>query len=311
LELECEVLDIQKSGDNFELITTKGIIRSTYVVNASGLQGDLVSAMVQKPEFSIHPRKGEYLLLDKSMGNTVSMVLFQPPTKMGKGILVAPTVDGNLLTGPTAVDVEDREDVSTSASGIKQVMEEAGKLVPGLGFRDVITSFAGLRATPDTGDFVIEASGKTAGFVNAVGIESPGLTAAPAIGEYVLELLSGQGLALKPKADFNPIRQPIVHFRELDDSRKNELIKSNPMYGNIICRCETVTEGEIVDSIRRTAGARNLDAVKRRTRAGMGRCQGGFCTPRVVDILSRELGIPPEEVTKKGTGSNILLGKRG
>ncbi|HHY82483.1 MAG TPA: NAD(P)/FAD-dependent oxidoreductase [Clostridiales bacterium] len=311
LKLECEVRDIRCTGDIFELITGKGAIRSNYVVNASGLQADIISSMVQETEFSIRPRKGEYLLMDKTMGNMVNTVIFQPPTRMGKGILVTPTVDGNLLTGPTAEDVDDRDDVSTSPSGMRRIMEEAKKLVPNLGFRDVITSFAGLRAAPDTGDFVIEASRKVKGFINAAGIESPGLTAAPAIGEYVLELLKEQGLALKPKDNFNPIRKSIVHFRDLNDNDRNELIRKNPMYGSIVCRCETVTEGEIVDSIRRPAGAKNLDAVKRRTRAGMGRCQGGFCTPRVVDILSRELGIPPEEVTKKGLGSNILLGKRG
>lgn len=310
LELECEVLSIRKIEDGFVLQTTKGDIQAAFVVNASGLQGDLISEMVQDKYFEIHPRKGEYLLLDKSCGNTVNTVIFQPPTEMGKGILVTPTVDGNLLAGPTALDVPSRDDFSTTAPGVRQLIEGARKSIPGMEFRDVITSFAGLRATPDTGDFVIEASLTTRGFVNAAGIDSPGLTAAPAIGEYILSILEQQGLVLQQKSGFNPIRKPVVRFRELRDAEKGELIRENPMYGNIICRCETVTEGEIVDSIRRPAGARNLDAIKRRTRAGMGRCQGGFCTPRLVAILSRELGIPAEEVTKKGKGSNILLGKR-
>ena len=239
----------------------------------------MISAMVNGQEFNINPRKGEYLLLDKNHGNMVNSVIFQPPTKMGKGILVTPTVDGNLLTGPTAVNVSDREDISTTSSGMHQIIEKTKSMVPGIQFRDVITSFAGLRATPDTGDFIIEASEKAKGFINAAGIESPGLTAAPAIGEYVLELLEQQGLKLEPKTDYNPVRVPLARFRDMNDREKEELIKSNPKYGNIICRCETVTEGEIVECIRRPAGARNLDAVKRRTRAGMGRCQGGFVLP--------------------------------
>ena len=310
LKLECEVEAIQKDEDIFVLKTNQGEVKASFVVNASGLHGDMVSAMVNGQEFNINPRKGEYLLLDKNHGNMVNSVIFQPPTKMGKGILVTPTVDGNLLTGPTAVNVSDREDISTTSSGMHQIIEKTKSMVPGIQFRDVITSFAGLRATPDTGDFIIEASEKAKGFINAAGIESPGLTAAPAIGEYVLELLEQQGLKLEPKSDFNPVRVPLARFRDMNDREKEELIKSNPKYGNIICRCETVTEGEIVECIRRPAGARNLDAVKRRTRAGMGRCQGGFCTPRLVAILSRELGIPAEQVTKMGGDSKILLGER-
>jgi glycerol-3-phosphate dehydrogenase len=310
LKLECGVLEIRKETEGFTLVTEQGEISAAYVINASGLYGDMVSEMAQEKTFEIHPRKGEYLLLDKSQGNMVNTVVFQPPTAMGKGILVTPTVDGNLLTGPTALDIPERDDFSTSAPGMKQVLEGARKSVPNIRFSDVITSFAGLRATPSTGDFVIEASKTAKGFINAVGIESPGLTAAPAIGEYIVSLLEKEGLSLKRKEDFNPLRKPVIRFRELEDEEKQALIRRNPYYGNVVCRCETITEGEIVDSIRRPAGARNLDAVKRRTRAGMGRCQGGFCTPRVVAILARELQIPEEEVTKKGKGSNILMGKR-
>ncbi len=310
LKLECQVQDIKKIEGGFVLATSQGDIKARFVVNAAGLYADLLSAMVNGPEFQIRPRKGEYLLLDKSQGNVVNSVIFMPPTEKGKGILVTPTVDGNLLAGPTAVDVSDREDLSVTSSGMNQIIKRAKQMVPDIQFRDVITSFAGLRATPDTGDFVIEASRKAKGFINAAGIESPGLTAAPAIAEYVLDLLRQQGLELKPKTDFNPVRKPLLRFSEMSDKEREELIRSNPMYGNIVCRCETVTEGEIVESIRRPAGARNLDAVKRRTRAGMGRCQGGFCTPRLVAILARELGIPAEEVTKKGKGSKILMGEK-
>ena len=308
---ECGVLGIRKEKEGFTLVTEKGEIRASCIVNAAGIYGDVISEMVQDKSFTIRPRKGEYLLFDKSQGNTVHTVLFQPPTKMGKGVLVTPTVDGNLLAGPTAEDVPDRDDVGTTAPGLEQVMESAKKSVPDIRFRDVVTSFAGLRATPSTGDFIIEASRTAKGFLNAVGIESPGLTAAPAIGEYVAGLLGKEGLPLVPKNDFDPIRKPVIRFRELADEEKQALINRNPLYGNVVCRCETVTEGEIVDSIHRPAGAGNLDAVKRRTRAGMGRCQGGFCTPRVVSILARELHIPVEEVTKKGKGSNLLVGRKG
>ncbi len=317
LKRNCRVLDIRKEKSmgkgqgNFVLTTEQGEIRASCLVNAAGVCGEMVSEMVQKKSFAIHPRKGEYLLLDKSQGSLVHSVIFQPPAKMGKGVLVAPTVDGNLLTGPTALDVLEKDDVGTTAEGLEKVKKEAGKSVPDIPFRDVITSFAGLRATPDTGDFIIEASGTAKGFLNAVGIESPGLTAAPAIGEYAVKLLEKEGLPLVPRNGFQPVRKPVVRFREQTDEEKQRLIRENPLYGNVICRCETITEGEIVDSIRRPAGARSLDGVKRRTRAGMGRCQGGFCTPRVAAILARELQIPEEKVTKKGRGSELLAEKRG
>lgn len=308
LILDCAVNDIEKTEENFILDTTQGKINSRYIINAAGLYSDTISAMVGDESFEINPRKGEYLLLDKRQGDVVNKVIFQPPTVLGKGILVTPTVDGNLLLGPTAENIMDKEDIATSSIGLNKVIEGATKSIPTVNTRDVITSFAGLRASSNIGDFIIEESSKVKGFVNVAGIESPGLSAAPAVSEYVIGILKSMDIELVEKDEHIP-RKPVYRFREMDEQDRVELIKLNPLYGNIICRCETITEGEIVDCIHRSIGASNLDAVKRRTRAGMGRCQGGFCTPRVVDIIARELNISKEEVTKMGGRSKVLVGK--
>lgn len=309
LILECNIEGIKKQENGYLLETSKGQIKSRYVINAAGVYSDTLAKMVGDQEINITPRKGEYLLLDKRQGNVVNTVIFQPPSVMGKGILVTPTVDGNLLIGPTAENIEDKDDIATTNMGLNAVIEGARKSVPSFNTRDVITSFAGLRATSSRGDFIIEESKVAKGFIHAAGIESPGLSAAPAIAEYVIDILKDIEVPLIKKENHDPIRKPVVRFRELSRLEQAKVIKENPLYGNIICRCETVTEGEIVDAIHRPAGAINLDGVKRRTRAGMGRCQGGFCAPRVVDILARELNIPKEEVTKMGGQSNILVGK--
>jgi len=318
LKLECEVKGIRREEyptqpfqfqPNFILSTSKGEVRSKYVVNAAGVYADVISAMAGDNHFSIKPRKGEYLLMDKNQGGIVNRVIFQPPTKMGKGILVSPTVDGNLLIGPNAVDVGEREDNSTSSSGLIQVVKGALRSVPSVNVREVITSFAGLRATPSTGDFVIGESSKVKGFINVAGIESPGLTCAPAIAGYVADILRNSGLELLIKESFSPIRYPIKKFADMDDGERAKMIKEDPRYGRIVCRCEKVTEVEIVNAAKSPVGARSLDGIKRRTRAGMGRCQGGFCSPRVMEILSRELGIPVEEITKMGGNSRILVGR--
>lgn len=309
LKLDTEVQGIYYDEGLFRLQTNGGLLNCKYVVNSAGVYSDMIAQMIGDYSFSITPRKGEYLLLDKSQGSMVDRVLFQLPTQSGKGVLVTPTVDGNLLVGPNASIQHDREDTSTSATGLEQVKLEALRSVPCINMREVVSSFAGLRATPSTGDFIIGHSEINSRFINVAGIESPGLTAAPAIGEYVAEILVSSGLELPNKIIYNPIRKPVVRFRELGVKEMNELIGKEPSYGRIICRCERITEGEVIDSIRRAAGAKNLDAVKRRTRSGMGRCQGGFCSPLIVEILARELGIPIEEVTKKGPGSRLLAGK--
>lgn len=309
LILECFVKDIVREADTYILKTTKGDIRSTYVINAAGVYSDDLARMIEDDTVSIMPRRGEYLLLDKRQGNVVNTVIFQPPSNMGKGVLVTPTVDGNLLIGPTAENIEDKEDISTTKMGLSKVIEGARKSVPACQARDVITSFAGLRATSSRGDFIIDESKVARGFVHVAGIESPGLSAAPAIATYVVKLLEKMGVPMIQKVVHDAIRQPVIRFRELSREEQGKVIRENPLYGNIICRCETVTEGEIVDAISRPAGATNVDGVKRRTRAGMGRCQGGFCAPRVVDILARELHIEKDEVTKMGGHSQILVGK--
>nr|WP_281819617.1 NAD(P)/FAD-dependent oxidoreductase [Vallitalea longa] len=308
LILDCSVNDIDKTDDNFILDTTQGKINSRYIINAAGVYSDNISSMVGDDSFQINPRKGEYLLLDKRQGDVVNKVIFQPPTVLGKGILVTPTVDGNLLLGPTAENIMDKDDIATTSIGLNKVIEGATKSIPTVNTRDVITSFAGLRASSNIGDFIIEEAKKVQGLINVAGIESPGLSAAPAVSEYVVEILKSMDIELIKKDEHIP-RKPVYRFREMDEKARVDLIKQNPLYGNIICRCETITEGEIVDCIHRSIGASNLDAVKRRTRAGMGRCQGGFCTPRVVDIIARELNISKDEVTKMGGKSKVLVGK--
>ncbi|HHX23183.1 MAG TPA: NAD(P)/FAD-dependent oxidoreductase [Thermoanaerobacterales bacterium] len=308
--LNAPVIDIEVLEDSSFLVKTpKGSIRSKYVINAAGLFADEISKMAGAEEYSITPRKGEYLIFDKHFGNLVSKAIFPTPTKISKGILVCPTVDGNIFIGPNSNNIEDKNDTSVNPPGIKEIIEGGKKLVPDLPLKNIITSFAGLRAVSNTNDFIIEASKKVRGFINVGGIQSPGLTSAPAIAIMVREILQEQGVTLKEKPDFIPQRPKKVRFRELDNKERSKLIEQNPAFGHVICRCETVTEAEIIDAIKRPVGARSIDAVKRRTRAGMGRCQGGFCSPRVLEIIARELGIDPLEITKKGPDSNMLVAR--
>ena len=291
-----------------EIVITAGgeEITTRYVVNAAGVFSDEVSRMLGDDSFSVHPRKGEYMLFDRK-NTCVRTVIFQTPSKLGKGILVSPTVDGNMFIGPTAVDMDDKRDTSVTAEGIAQLTKMSKKSVPAVNMRAVITSFAGVRAQPSTGDFVIGISKAEPRLIQAAGICSPGLTSSPAIAEEIDRLLHVAGLVMHEKATYNPIRRAIPEFRKLDNAERAALIAKDPRYGRIICRCETISEGEIVEAIRR--GARSLDGVKRRTRAGMGRCQGGFCSPRVMDILARELNIPMTELTKFGGESKLLAGR--
>ena len=307
LELNFEVKEIREKDGCYEVCSENKVLETKYVINAAGIYSDKIAAMVGDTSFNVHPRRGEYILLDKECGNLVSHTIFRTPSKMGKGILVTPTVDGNLLTGPTSVDIEDKEDTSTTDLGFENVIRQAKENVPSIPYHKTITSFCGLRSVGSTGDFIINAPKK--GFINVAAIESPGLTSAPAIAEYVVELLKEQGAELLMKEDYNPIREPQHAFREAGMEEKNEMIKKDKTFGKIVCRCETISEGEILRAIHTNPGARDLDGVKRRTRAQMGRCQGGFCGPQIVEILSRELGIPYEEVTKSGEGSYINIGR--
>ena len=308
LKRNFAVTALEKTENGYDVKSADGqVVSAKVVINAAGLYADEVAAMVGDTSFTINPRRGEYILLDKECGDIVSQTIFRTPSKMGKGILVSPTVDGNLLTGPTSVDIEDKEDTSTTAEGFAEVIKQAMENVSCIPFGKTITSFCGLRATGSTGDFVINSP--AAGFINVAGIESPGLTSAPAIAEYVAELVAEQGIELKEKADFNPYRAPMHHFREASIEEKMEVIRKDKSYGKIVCRCEGVSEGEILAAIRTNPKAVDLDGVKRRTRAQMGRCQGGFCSPHIVEMIAAELGIPVEQVTKCGGNSYVNVSR--
>ena len=306
LKLNFNVEKIEKNEHGYTVFSKKESVSARYVINCAGVFADEISAMVGDDSFYITPRRGEYMLLDKECGTLIKHTVFACPSKMGKGVLVTPTVDGNLLIGPTAEDISDKTDVSTTAEGLDRVKKSAVKQVKHISFGKVITSFTGLRATGSTGDFVINSTKE--GFINVAGIESPGLTSAPAIAEYVVELLRDNGLELKKNEGFNPIRRPLHYFRELSIDEKNKIIRNNPEYAHVICRCEIVTEGEIIEAIKTNPRPTDIDGIKRRTRASMGRCQGGFCTPYMVEILARELGVDPSEITKFGNESYINIG---
>ena len=307
LKLNFEVSSIEKTNDGFKVSSKDERIETKFVVNAAGLYSDKIASMIGDESFRIHPRRGEYILLDKECGYIVSHTIFRSPTKMGKGILVSPTVDGNLLTGPTSVDIENKEDKKTTPEGFAHVIRETFENVEGVAFNKTITSFCGLRAVGDTGDFIIKTS--VPRFLNLAGIESPGLSASPAIAEYASEILLKDGLELKEKENFKAEREAMHAFREMTIDEKNEVIKNDKSFGKIVCRCEGVTEGEILKAIRTNPKPTDLDGVKRRTRAQMGRCQGGFCSPYITELLAREMNIPQEEVTKSGKGSYILSGR--
>lgn len=303
--LNAPVRKIERTGEGFEVSCGDQSVRAKVIINAAGVHADEVARLAGDDSFSIHPRKGEYMLLDHA-DNRLSRVIFQTPSPMGKGVLVSPTVDDNAFAGPTAVDTEDREDTETTQQGLDTLRSLSLRSVPTLNLRGVITSFAGMRAQPSTGDFIIRPSGVAPRLIHAAGICSPGLTSAPAIADYVVRLVEETGLPLPVKPSFDPRRPAIRRFAEMTQRQREDAIAANPLYGRVICRCETITEAEIVEAIAR--GARTLDGVKRRTRAGMGRCQGGFCSPRVMEIISRETGLAMTELTKFGGGSNLLCG---
>ena len=305
---DTRVETIRRTGEGYVLETSRGPLETRAVISAAGVWGDVLHNQVCSDTACIVPRRGEYCLLDRKDGGLVQRTVFQLPGPMGKGVLVTPTVHGNLLVGPTAADQEQRDLTATTAEGLAFAQDMARKSVPGLPLRDVITSFAGLRAHLAEGEDDFRVGQPVPGYFEALGIESPGLSSAPAIGAYLAEQAAAYlGAAEKP--DFAPLRRDIVHLRELPFEERQRLAAENPAYGNIVCRCEGISEGEIVDAIHRTPGARSLDGVKRRVRAGMGRCQGGFCTPRVMEILSRELGVPQTELTKNGGASRLLAGR--
>ena len=306
-KLSTKVEKVAKSGDHYVISTNKGEIEAKTVVNAAGVYADEINNMVSSKKLHITARRGQYELLDKSAGNHVSHTIFQLPSKMGKGVLVTPTVHGNLLVGPTAEDVENKEGVNTTAEGLGGLAATSALSVKNVPMRAVITSFAGLRAHEDAGDFVLGEAEDAEGFFNAAGIESPGLSSAPAIGVMIAKEVA-EKLSLSENTNFNGKRKGILNPATLSLEERNELIKKNPAYGQIICRCESISKGEMLDAINRTLGARDLDGVKRRTRGGMGRCQGGFCSPRVMELLEQEVPMSPFDVTKNGENAKIVFG---
>lgn len=307
-QFDTKVENIVKQDGSYRIETDKGVIESRYVVNAAGVYADVIHNMVSEKKLKIVARRGDYCLLDKSVGNYVSKTIFPLPTKLGKGVLVSPTIHGNLIVGPTAIDIEDKEGTNTTKAGLDDLIAKAGGTVKDLPIRQVITSFAGLRAHEAGHEFIIGEVEDAKQFIDAAGIESPGLSSAPAIGIMVAELLRDK-MDLKEKDNFIATRKGILNPASLSMEERNELIRKNPAYGTIICRCESVTEGEIIDAIHRPVGAKSLDGVKRRTRAGMGRCQAGFCSPRTMEILERELSMNMEDITKSGGSSKIVVGR--
>lgn len=303
--VDAEVSNIEKLQDGYKVILKDGrTFETKVVINAAGVYADKINDMVSKNHFDIHPRIGEYYVLDKVQGKLTNSVLFQCPTIMGKGVLVTKTVHGNIMVGPTAEDVESRDYVGTTAHGLDDIRRQAEKTISGINYRDSIRNFTGIRAESSTGDFIIGEVSDAPNFFNIAGTKSPGLSSAPAIGVDVAKMVVEKLGAVK-KEEFKQ-NKPQIHFIELSPEEKAEVIKKDPRYGRIICRCESITEGEIVDVIHRMVGARTVDGVKKRCRPGTGRCQGGFCGPRVQEILARELGKELNEIVLDKKGAYIL-----
>ncbi|UCC21367.1 MAG: NAD(P)/FAD-dependent oxidoreductase [Promethearchaeota archaeon] len=302
-----EVVKIKHQDYVFTVRTYQGEFQGRNLINAAGLYAAKISKMLGLDYFSIMPRKGEYILFDRN-AIQLNKILFPIPTKVSKGILVCPTLHGNTFVGPNAQNMTDREDISTTTAGLKEILDGGMKLVPNLPVRSSIRNFAGLRAVPDTYDFIIDNT-DVYGFINVAGILSPGLTATFAIAEKVVEFLELLGLELKVKANYNPIRPKPERFEDFTKEQLDKKIQEDPAWGRIICRCETIPEKEIINSIHAPVGANTVDGIKFRCRPGMGRCQGGFCRPRVIEILSRELNKKYEDITKRGEDTNFLIGK--
>lgn len=312
LRYNFRVNAISRKNNGFVIIAANGeTVSAKYVINCAGSYSDRIAQMIGDSFFEVIPRAGEYMLLDKIEGQRVSHTLFQCPTKEGKGILVSPTVDGNLLVGPTASRVISPKAKDTTPDGMAIVERLAKKSVPSIQFRQVITSFTGVRASEKSGEFILTASKNAPGFIHAGAIDSPGLTCCVSIARYIVDLLVEQGAILIAKQSWDGTRKEMHAFRNLTDDEKNSFIKNHPSYGKVVCRCETVTEGEILDAIRTNPPARDIDGVKRRTRSGMGRCQGGFCGSYVMELIAHECNIPLEAVTKNGGDSRMLIGRIG
>ncbi|HIV69267.1 MAG TPA: NAD(P)/FAD-dependent oxidoreductase [Candidatus Butyricicoccus stercorigallinarum] len=308
VKLRSQVTGLETRGDGLLLHTTSGDYETRYAVNCAGGWGHEICALTGESEWEAKPSRGEYYLLDKSSGDLVKHVIFQCPTAAGKGVLVAPTVHGNLIVGPSADPAESPYSRETTLAGLDAVAAASRKSVNGIDLRQSIRNFAGVRAITSDPDFIIRPAKACARLLHVAGIKSPGLSAAPAIAEYARDRLADMGVALHKKAEWDGARTQ-VRFKELSQAEKAELIARNPRYGRVICRCETITEGEIVAAIHSPIPPCSIDGVKRRAGAGMGRCQGGFCGPRVLDILTRELGQSPLDILQDGDGTTLLIGE--
>jgi glycerol-3-phosphate dehydrogenase len=309
LKLNSKVTAIKKSCAHFIVTTNQELLITKIVINTAGLYTDEIAKMVGINEFIINPRQGQYLLFDKDQGELINSIIFQVPTAISKGILVTKTYHGNLLIGPDATPVSAKDYLDTASKNISEIIEVAKKSFPAFDLQKVITTFSGNRAAATTEDFIIEES-KIKGFINVAGIESPGLTAAPAIATYVSEIVAAtKQVKLISKTAFNPYRKAYYTIASMQEQALNNLIKQDAKYGRVVCRCETVSEGEICDALHRNIPINSLDAIKRRTRAGMGRCQGAFCTPKIMEIIHKELQIPKEKITKKGGKSLLVFGR--
>lgn len=308
--LNTKVTGIHTKNNRIKSVETASCeIETKYVINAAALYSDEIAAMVGKADYKMVARRGQFFILDKNTACKVERIILPIPTKITKGKLMCPTIHGNMLVGPTAEDLDNKTDKSTTAEGLESILQDVRRLVPNVNVKDSIAQYSGLRPNRNPEGLHADMYDDLEGYVNLSGIRSTGLTLSAAAGKYVVELMKEHGLSVEFKENFIKTRKGIVKFSELDAGERERVIAENPLYGNVICRCETITEGEIVDAIKRPLGAKSIDAVKRRVRAGTGRCQGGFCGPKVIEIIARELKIPVEAVNKNNAGSYVIAGK--
>lgn len=307
--LNAKVTGIRTENGRVAVVeTTGGDIETRWIINAAALHCDDIAAMVGKADYKVVARRGQFFILDKNTSCKVNKIVLPIPTKITKGKLMCPTIHGNMLVGPTAEDLDDKAGYETTAEGLESIAQEVRRLIPGVNLRDSITQYSGLRPNRVPEGLNVDVYDDVEGYVNLSGVRSTGLTLSVSIAKYVAQLMLSRGMKAKLRGDFISERKGIVRFHELSREEQDALIKKDPRYGTVICRCETVTEGEIMDAIHRAIPAQSMDAVKRCGRAGMGRCQGGFCGPRVLEILARELGKSVEEITKNQAGSRMITG---
>ncbi|MCQ5146445.1 NAD(P)/FAD-dependent oxidoreductase [Enterocloster bolteae] len=308
--LNTEVTDIKVENGAIKTVeTTGGIIAASFVINAAALHCDDIAAMVGKADYKVVARRGQFYILDKNTSCKVKNIVLPIPTKVTKGKLMTPTIHGNMLVGPTAEDLGDKVDVSTTTEGLDSIYEDVSKMIPNVNIRDTITQYSGLRPNRNPEGLHVDIYDDLKGYINLSGVRSTGLTLSISMGKYVAEKLKETGCELVFKEEYKTTRKGIPCFHQMSVSEQEAIIKAEPAYGTIICRCETITEGEILNAINRPLGAKTVDAVKRRVRAGMGRCQSGFCGPKVIEILARELNVPVDKINKNLEGSYMIVGK--